>query len=76
MTALGEDIRNCLKVIGDWMNEYFLCLNQTKTKILIVAPPSIKEKDNHWWGTSWGQLHTLCRINEKLGSGDRQHAEL
>ena len=44
VTALGEDIRNCLNVIGEWMSEYFLCLNQSKTKILIVAPPSIKEK--------------------------------
>ena len=44
VTSLGEDIRNCLDVIGEWMNEYFLCLNQTKTKILVVAPPSIKQK--------------------------------
>ena len=43
-TALGDDIRNCLQVISDWMNEHFLCLNQTKTKILVVAPPSVKEK--------------------------------
>ena len=43
-TALGDDIRNCLKVIAEWMDEHFLCLNQTKTKILIVAPPSVKEK--------------------------------
>ena len=42
LTALGDDIRNCLKVIADWMNEHFLCLNQSKTKILIVAPPSIQ----------------------------------
>ena len=42
LKALGDDIRNCLKVIADWMNEYFLCLNQSKTKILIVAPPSIQ----------------------------------
>ena len=42
--ALGDDIRNCLNVIGDWMNEFFLCLNQTKTKILVVAPLSILKK--------------------------------
>jgi hypothetical protein len=43
-TALGDDIRHCMDVISEWMNEHFLCLNQSKTKILIVAPPSIKEK--------------------------------
>ena len=26
------------------MNEYFLCLNQTKIKILVITPPSIKQK--------------------------------
>ena len=31
-------------VIGEWMAEFFLCLNQTKTKILVVAPPSVREK--------------------------------
>ena len=33
-----------MDVIGEWMSEHFLCLNQTKTKILVVAPPSIKQK--------------------------------
>ena len=42
VTALGDDIRNCLGVISDWMNEHFLCLNQSKTKILVVAPPSVQ----------------------------------
>ena len=28
--------------IGKWMFEYFLCLNQTKTKILVIAPPSVQ----------------------------------
>ena len=44
VTSLGDDIRHCLDVIGEWMSEHFLCLNQTKTKILVVAPPSIQEK--------------------------------
>ena len=44
LTALGEDIRNCLDVIAEWMIEFFLCLNQTKTKILVVAPPVVKER--------------------------------
>ena len=39
--VLGDDIRNCLEVIGEWMNEFFLCLDETKTKILVVAPPSV-----------------------------------
>jgi hypothetical protein len=43
-TALGDDIRNCLNVIAEWMIEFFLCLNQTKTKIMVVAPPAVKEK--------------------------------
>ena len=42
--ALGDDIRNCLKHISLWMNEHFLCLNETKTKILVVAPPAVKER--------------------------------
>ena len=42
--ALGDDITNCLKSISQWMNEHFLCINQSKTKILVVAPPSVKEK--------------------------------
>ena len=40
--ALGDDIRNLLSHIAGWMNEYFLCLNQGKTKILVIAPPSIQ----------------------------------
>ena len=26
------------------MNEHFLCLNQSKTKILVVTPPAVKKK--------------------------------
>ena len=40
--ALGEDIQNCFDEISKWMNEYFLRLNASKTKILIVLPPSLK----------------------------------
>ena len=39
--ALGEDIQNCFDVISKWMNEYFLRLNASKTKILIITPPSV-----------------------------------
>ena len=44
LTALGEDIRYCLREMADWMTEFFLCLNQTKTKILVIAPPAVKAK--------------------------------
>ena len=40
--ALGADIQNLLCHIETWMNEYFLCLNASKTKILVIAPPSIQ----------------------------------
>ena len=40
--ALGMNIVDCLRHIGNWMNEYFLKLNETKTKILIMAPPSVQ----------------------------------
>ena len=40
--ALGEDIVNCLNHISAWMNEFFLKLNPTKTKIMVIAPPSIQ----------------------------------
>ena len=40
--ALGEDILNCLNHISVWMNDFFLKLNPTKTKILVIAPPSIQ----------------------------------
>ena len=40
--ALGEDIVDCLNHISVWMNEYFLKLNPSKTKILVIAPPSVQ----------------------------------
>ena len=40
--ALGESIQKLLQHIGEWMKEYFLCLNKSKTKILVLAPPSIQ----------------------------------
>ena len=42
--ALGADIVNCMNHIAVWMNEYFLRLNATKTKFLIIAPPSIQKE--------------------------------
>ena len=40
--ALGESIQKLLQHIGEWMMEYFLCLNKSKTKILVLAPPSVQ----------------------------------
>ena len=42
--ALGDDINACLKHLALWMNEYFLKLNPTKTKIMVIAPPSVQKK--------------------------------
>jgi hypothetical protein len=42
--ALGDNIVDCLKHIGRWMNEYFLKLNESKTKILIIAPESLQHQ--------------------------------
>ena len=42
--ALGEDINDCLQHLALWMNEYFLKLNQTKTKIMVIAPPSVQKQ--------------------------------
>lgn len=39
--ALGEDIQNCFDKITEFMNEFFLKLNSSKTKMLIVMPPSL-----------------------------------
>ena len=42
--ALGKDIVSCLNHIQVWMNQFFLRLNPTKTKILVVAPPNIQSE--------------------------------
>ena len=36
-----DDINSCLERVNNWMNEFFLCLNPTKTKILIIGPPTL-----------------------------------
>ena len=41
---LSEDIDNCFSFIESWMSEFFLKLNATKTKIMIIAPACIREK--------------------------------
>ena len=39
--VLSSAVNDCLHKISMWMNENFLCLNKSKTKILVLAPPSI-----------------------------------
>ena len=39
-----DGIDDCIQMINKWMNDFFLCLNPSKTKILIIKPPSINDK--------------------------------
>lgn len=41
---LGDDINDCLTRISEWMKDHFLCLNESKTKILVISPPSLKHE--------------------------------
>ena len=40
-TVLGYAVNDCLRNVSKWMSTYFLQLNKSKTKILVLAPPSI-----------------------------------
>lgn len=40
--ALIKDIKHCLEHISRWMSESFLCINQSKTKILVMASPAVQ----------------------------------
>ena len=42
--ALGNDLRHCFDTISKWMNQFFLCLNPGKTKILVIASPSVRDE--------------------------------
>ena len=42
--SLGDKVQKCFHIIGEWMNNYFLRLNAEKTKMLVICPPSLKEK--------------------------------
>ena len=42
--ALGASINECFNLISKWMSEYFLCLNPSKTKILVITPPSLRSQ--------------------------------
>ena len=41
--VLGEGIENCFEIIDGWMKQFFLKLNASKTKIMIIAPISIRQ---------------------------------
>ena len=40
--ALDGEINKCLLSLSKWMNSFFLKLNASKTKILVIMPPSLK----------------------------------
>lgn len=44
INVLGENLQNCFQVIDSWMMEHFLKLNASKTKIMVVAPPSLRKE--------------------------------
>ena len=39
--VLGSNINDCLRSVSEWMSTYFLKLNKSKTKILVLAPPTV-----------------------------------
>ena len=41
--VLGYAINDCLREVYKWMDKFFLRLNMSKTKILVLAPPSIMQ---------------------------------
>ena len=43
VSVLSDSINECLKKIESWMNEFFLRLNASKTKIMVFAPPAISK---------------------------------
>ena len=42
--ALGQNLVDCFNTISSWMQEYFLKLNTSKTKILVIAPASVRDE--------------------------------
>ena len=42
--VLGEGLENSFRVIESWMTEFFLKLNAIKTKIMIIAPPNLRNE--------------------------------
>ena len=43
VNALGENLNKAFWEIESWMNKFFLKLNSSKTKIIVVAPPSVQK---------------------------------
>ena len=39
--VLGSSVNRCLQAVSEWMTSFFLKLNKSKTKILVLAPPSV-----------------------------------
>ena len=39
--VLSSEINNCLKAVSEWMSTFFLKLNKSKTKILVLGPFSV-----------------------------------
>ena len=39
--VLGSAVNDCLRNVTLWMSSFFLRLNKTKTKILVLAPPTV-----------------------------------
>jgi len=42
INALSSELNECFKLISEWMNTFFLKLNPSKTKILLIIPPSLR----------------------------------
>ena len=40
----SQNLNECFNVISSWMNDFFLRLNASKTKILVIAPASVKQQ--------------------------------
>ena len=43
-SALGCNIQPCLESTLEWMNAHFLCLDEDKTQIIVIAPPAVKKE--------------------------------
>ena len=42
--CLGDKIRSVMDQIDNWMNCYFLKLNQSKTQVIVFGPDSVRSK--------------------------------
>ena len=44
IVSLGENLDDCFQTFEAWMKEFFLKLNPSKTKIMVVAPPGVRKE--------------------------------